>query len=589
MTRYLPGGTLDSSFGSAGKVLSSLGGTFDYGSALVLQPDGKIVVAGGSDSSFAIARYQPTGFLDVSFGNAGKVIGSTPASGETAVARQADGALVAAGYVGSNFALMRFLDTQHTTEVLAATGNWTFQYPVLPSGTFSFDDLPTNVFGNPVNLGTSVGSMPYDGAIPASNGWGGMITLDGSGQLTFHMNGTYACALDGCFSGDPNTVFAIATTMTGGGLPAGVVYRFDSSPAWNPGTSHFEGRFTLTAIAPANTDVGEVTVSGPGVTVHFDDVTAAGATLVNVLSGPPGPLPANFEAFTVDSAGVRIPTFFDITTSAQFMGNITICLPHFDPLVTIPELLHFVPPTGTPELVSLTDTGSALCGTVTSLSPFALVVEVPDDAGFVPPDASAGNCEAKVAKAVAKLAGAIVKCHVKAADAATEAASFDEEACEAAERGKYDRATAALSGCPACTVANLGAVRDRTESVLDSLNGAAYCAGSVPLGGDEFGFVAESAQEGKCEDKFAKHMSRLFGALVACHTKSSRAALAGTSVDEEACEAPVKAKYDEATRALTGCGSCTADNAATVRDQVERLLDRDVSGDVYCAGTMVFP
>src|SRR5262249_7097595 len=79
MVRYLPDGTLDAGFGAAGKVLTSLGvGPFDYGRAVVLQPDGKIVVAGGSESNFAIARYQPTGFLDVSFGNAGKVVVPNP-------------------------------------------------------------------------------------------------------------------------------------------------------------------------------------------------------------------------------------------------------------------------------------------------------------------------------------------------------------------------------------------------------------------------------------------------------------------------------------------------------------------------------
>ena len=58
LARYTTGGQLDSTFGTAGKVTTSFGSN---GVALitgvVLQTDGKIVVAGDANSNFAVARY----------------------------------------------------------------------------------------------------------------------------------------------------------------------------------------------------------------------------------------------------------------------------------------------------------------------------------------------------------------------------------------------------------------------------------------------------------------------------------------------------------------------------------------------------
>src|SRR5262245_31599334 len=69
-------GTLDPSFGTGGKVTTDFGGSEGV-SSLALQPDGKIVAAGGASingsSVFALARYNSDGALDASFGTGGKV------------------------------------------------------------------------------------------------------------------------------------------------------------------------------------------------------------------------------------------------------------------------------------------------------------------------------------------------------------------------------------------------------------------------------------------------------------------------------------------------------------------------------------
>ena len=71
-------GVLDPSFGAGSGEVTTPIGTSAGADAIVVQPDGKIVAAGGvvqSDSSqdFALARYEPDGTLDPTFGSAGIV------------------------------------------------------------------------------------------------------------------------------------------------------------------------------------------------------------------------------------------------------------------------------------------------------------------------------------------------------------------------------------------------------------------------------------------------------------------------------------------------------------------------------------
>ncbi|MCB0759583.1 MAG: T9SS type A sorting domain-containing protein, partial [Flavobacteriales bacterium] len=103
LTRYNTNGTLDNSFGMDGKVTTAFGTGDDHGYAVAIQPDGKILVAGdafnGTNYDLALARYNTDGSLDNGFSDDGKVTTAFGTDDEygSSVAIQPDGKLIVAG------------------------------------------------------------------------------------------------------------------------------------------------------------------------------------------------------------------------------------------------------------------------------------------------------------------------------------------------------------------------------------------------------------------------------------------------------------------------------------------------------------
>ncbi len=111
LIRLNPDGSLDTSFGSNGKVITDLGRHYEMAYALGIQSDGKIVVAGDGDGDFAIVRYHTTGSIDTSFGGTGIVItdmGNDSAEAAYALAIQSDGRIVVAGTSGGDMVIVRY-------------------------------------------------------------------------------------------------------------------------------------------------------------------------------------------------------------------------------------------------------------------------------------------------------------------------------------------------------------------------------------------------------------------------------------------------------------------------------------------------
>jgi uncharacterized delta-60 repeat protein len=118
LARYNSDGSLDTGFGSGGRVTTDFFGGDAKGSAAALLADGKIVVAGSSNGDFALALYNSNGSLDNGFGNGGKV--TTDFGGDDegyAVALQTDGKILVAGSSYQNYifvALARYVESEPT-------------------------------------------------------------------------------------------------------------------------------------------------------------------------------------------------------------------------------------------------------------------------------------------------------------------------------------------------------------------------------------------------------------------------------------------------------------------------------------------
>jgi uncharacterized delta-60 repeat protein len=120
VVRYLPDGTPDPEFGDNGIVKVDFGATGEYCRGMALQSDGRIVLAGETHinnlGDFALARLNTDGSLDTTFGVGGKVVTDLGTSYEyaNAVAVQADGKIIAAGKIvngdiaNANFAMVRY-------------------------------------------------------------------------------------------------------------------------------------------------------------------------------------------------------------------------------------------------------------------------------------------------------------------------------------------------------------------------------------------------------------------------------------------------------------------------------------------------
>ncbi len=108
LVRYNADGSLDSGFGSGGKVTTAIGGGHDQAYCMALQSDGKILLGGivsnGSNFDFGLARYLANGSLDTTFGSGGKVTTAIGSGDDRmySLAIQSDGKIVGAGYATSS-------------------------------------------------------------------------------------------------------------------------------------------------------------------------------------------------------------------------------------------------------------------------------------------------------------------------------------------------------------------------------------------------------------------------------------------------------------------------------------------------------
>jgi uncharacterized delta-60 repeat protein len=209
LARYNPDGSLDPAFGNGGIVTNDFGqGLESYALALIIQPDGRIVIAGESAYEFLVARYQSNGLPDTTFGNDGFALGhfSSNWDGAQDAVLQSDGKILLVGWAEVNspfdsFALARYNSNGSFDQSFGNGGK------VLISDQGALNAVALQGDGKVIALGSSnYTTSPLlllrfnsNGSVDATFGNGGTVTLSfnggfAAGHVVFQADGKILAA-----------------------------------------------------------------------------------------------------------------------------------------------------------------------------------------------------------------------------------------------------------------------------------------------------------------------------------------------------------------------------------------------------------
>jgi uncharacterized delta-60 repeat protein len=231
VARYTTTGALDTSFGNGGSVaVSFFNKTSTHLGGVALDSSGRIVLAGNSYSpkiqdNLALARLTSSGSLDTTFGNKGKVL--TPLSGSEldAVVIQPNGQIIVAGWGGTSNSSASFgllarynangsLDTSFgnggLVETYLGTGQAVFNALALQSDgkiVAGGKEAPTATSGNFI---FAVARFNANGSLDTSFGSGGQVTTSIAGNAT----GAWETSVHGLLVQSNGMIVAAGTVWT---------------------------------------------------------------------------------------------------------------------------------------------------------------------------------------------------------------------------------------------------------------------------------------------------------------------------------------------------------------------------------------
>jgi uncharacterized delta-60 repeat protein len=322
-------GDLDTTFGTGGQVTTSFSTGIDEGYSVAQQGDGKIVVAGYTETStgyaFAVARYQADGSLDRGFGGTGKVVthvGPDQSVGN-AVAVQADGKIVVAGYsqtgATQNFAVVRYTSTGELDPTFNGTG-----MAITPLGVGSSSALAVTVQadGKIVATGFSSGG-PSFGIVVVR------YTSTGALDTTFDADG-----IAGTFTGTGNAfaysvkVQADGKILVGGSADTGSKFDFVLIRYNDDGTldTSFDSDGIVTTSIGTDADTGRsVAIQNDGKLVLAGFTQSSSNTNIAVARyTTTGALDSSFNGTGVVQASFGVGDDFGITVALQSDGKILV-------------------------------------------------------------------------------------------------------------------------------------------------------------------------------------------------------------------------------------------------------------------------
>ncbi len=275
-------GTVDSSFGSGGVVMTSLGTAATVGRAVAVQSDGKILFAGnlmlagtkksGPHNAIFLARCHANGALDTSFGTGGVTTRDLTTANDIvhpgAIALQSNGKILLAGSAGSD----RWAITRYLANGAADAGFGVVKFTGRTIGGLAVDAQDRIVAsGNAPTGGSVVVRYTAAGTVDASFGTYGATTvaadhgnagpvIDADGSIVFAGTISPSASL-------PNWRQAVAVrVLSNGGLDGsfgtgGIGDAIDVYPAYS---SYFDSNLPTGLALDAD---GRVLVAGQAVGV----------------------------------------------------------------------------------------------------------------------------------------------------------------------------------------------------------------------------------------------------------------------------------------------------------------------------------
>jgi uncharacterized delta-60 repeat protein len=148
MIRYLPNGELDTDFGANGIVITDVGGNICMIEDIVIDNDDKIIAVGKGQDNMCLVRYLPDGSVDMEFGNNGFVFTQFGSSSRlSTVTLYPDGKILTAGFyqgsINTMLTILRYLP-DGSLDPLFGTNGSTF----IPTGCTV---RPSNIILQPDN------------------------------------------------------------------------------------------------------------------------------------------------------------------------------------------------------------------------------------------------------------------------------------------------------------------------------------------------------------------------------------------------------------------------------------------------------
>jgi uncharacterized delta-60 repeat protein len=367
LARYNANGALDATFGKGGLVTTAVnGGAY----SVAIQPaDGKIVVGGfvsvGSNVEWLLLRYNANGSLDTTFGSNGEVITSLPPGDDwiESVVVQPDGKILAGGraayapppYGGTQanpeFTLVRYNPNGSLDSTFGSGGIVHTLWSGTGGGTGAIHALALQGNGQIVAVGvawpSNTGAHAWglarynaDGSLDTTFGTGGLVSLDTPVSYDFHNNEARSVAvqpngelvvLGSAYDANINNTFAVATlTATGALDPAfggsGFVLGTDNSATFSMSTGKnvlvqsADGKVVVTGVLPDSSKQGASdfalaryigTATGPHIgsfTANPNPVTAGSNTTLtasNLTDADPGATITQVTFYYFDSTGTK--------------------------------------------------------------------------------------------------------------------------------------------------------------------------------------------------------------------------------------------------------------------------------------------